>query len=95
VASAAEATALLAALIESDRAVWATALYAGLRLGELRALRVGNVGDGTIDVEATWDAMVGPVAPKSAAGVRRIPIPATLAMNLDAHMNALRRMHTP
>jgi integrase len=39
IASPAEAAALIEALPESDRALWATALYAGLRRGELLALR--------------------------------------------------------
>jgi hypothetical protein len=34
-----EATRLLAAVPEADRAVWATAMYAGLRRGEIMALR--------------------------------------------------------
>ncbi len=34
-----EAAALIAAVPASDQAIWATALYAGLRLGELKALR--------------------------------------------------------
>jgi integrase len=37
IARPAEAEALLGALPERDRAVWATALYAGLRRGELQA----------------------------------------------------------
>jgi integrase len=86
VAPAREAVALLAALSDEHRAVWATALYAGLRLGELRALRVGDVADGVVSVSSGWDAEVGPVAPKSAAGVRQVPIPATLATHLDAHL---------
>src|SRR5207302_3073756 len=43
VASVDEAEALFAALPESDRALWACAFYAGLRLGELRALRHEDV----------------------------------------------------
>ena len=43
IASPDEATALLAALPDEDRALWATALYAGLRRGELRALRWADV----------------------------------------------------
>ena len=39
IASPAEAADLLAALPDEDRAIWATAMYAGLRRGELRALR--------------------------------------------------------
>lgn len=39
IASPTEAAALIDALAERDRALWATALYAGLRRGELMALR--------------------------------------------------------
>ena len=39
IASPTEAAALIEALPERDRALWATALYAGLRRGELMALR--------------------------------------------------------
>ena len=35
-----QAAQLLVALPERDRPLWATALYAGLRRGELQALRV-------------------------------------------------------
>lgn len=47
-----EAARLLAAAPTQDRALWATALYAGLRYGELRALRWGAVdlAGGTIRV---------------------------------------------
>ena len=38
IASPAEAAQLIAALPQRDRAVWATAMYAGLRSGELQAL---------------------------------------------------------
>ena len=43
IASPEEAQQLLAALPERDRALWATALYAGLRRGELMALRWEDV----------------------------------------------------
>ncbi len=42
IASPHEAAALLTAL-ETDRALWATAMYAGLRLGDLMALTWENV----------------------------------------------------
>ena len=38
-----EAEALIAAIPTKDRATWATAMYAGLRLGELQALRVIDI----------------------------------------------------
>lgn len=79
IASPQEAAQLLDAL-EHDRALWATALYAGLRLGELRALRWTDVDltAGVIRVKRSWDARVGPVLPKSRAGVRTVPIPSVL-----------------
>lgn len=69
IASPAEAGALLAALPERDRALWATAMYAGLRRGELLALRWEDVDlpAGVIHVERSWDAKEGVVAPKSRA----------------------------
>jgi integrase len=75
-ADPAEAAALLSALEARDRPLWATALYAGLRLGELRALRWEDVdlGAGVIRVSRSWDARVGPIEPKSRAGTRRVPI---------------------
>jgi integrase len=72
-----QAAELLAALSDStalERAIWATAFYAGLRRGEQRALRVRNVDldAATIDVEHGWDAKEGQVDTKSRAGVRRV-----------------------
>jgi hypothetical protein len=43
IATPAEARCLIGALGQRDRAVWATAMYAGLRYGELRALQVRDV----------------------------------------------------
>jgi integrase len=56
-----EAQALLAVLAEGDRAIWATAFYAGLRRGELRALRdqAVDLEAGEIRVVAGWDAVEG------------------------------------
>jgi integrase len=80
-----EATQLLAALPVEDRAVWATALYAGLRRGELMALRWEsvNLASGIIRVERSWDMKVGPVATKSKKGKRKVPVPAVLRDFLD------------
>ena len=76
VARPGEARALLDALPEADRPPWATALYAGLRRGELRALRWGDIDfkAGLIRVERGWDPKEGPIAPKSHAGKRRVPL---------------------
>ncbi|HET6571925.1 MAG TPA: hypothetical protein VFG58_10615 [Solirubrobacterales bacterium] len=61
IASAAEATALLAALRPEDRPVWATAFYAGLRRGELQALRCCDLDfkANLIRVERGWDQEEG------------------------------------
>src|SRR5207244_11955509 len=82
-----EASALLEALAERDRALWASALYAGLRRGELQALRWQDVdfAEGVIRVERSWDERVGPVAPKSRAGRRRVPLSKALRASLAAH----------
>jgi integrase len=92
IASPAEAEALIAALPEHDRAIWATAMYAGLRLGELRALRSEHVDirGGVIRVEASWDPRVGPIPPKSRAGKRVVPIPGVLSAHLARHQLAHR-----
>lgn len=90
IASPEEAAALLAAL-PTDRAIWATAMYAGLRHGELRALRVEDIdlAAGVIRVERSWDPRVGPVEPKSRAGRRVVPIPTVLRSVLAEHLLAL------
>ena len=75
-----QAAALLAELDPEDRALWATALYAGLRRGELIALRWADIdlAAGVIDVQRGWDAKAGEIGPKSRAGRRRVPIPGAL-----------------
>ncbi|WP_169542086.1 tyrosine-type recombinase/integrase [Solirubrobacter soli] len=87
VADPVEAAALIAAL-DVDRALWATAMYAGLRRGELRALRWSDVDldKGVIHVRRGWDAVEGELDPKSRAGVRKVPIAAALRGHLvEAH----------
>jgi integrase len=81
------AAMLIAALPAEERALWATALYAGLRLGELRALRwdAVDLAGGTIEVRGSWDPKEGPIAPKSAAGRRKVPVPAALRDVLVEH----------
>jgi integrase len=82
-----EAEALLAALPEHDRALWATALYGGLRRGELQARRWNDVdlATGVIRVERAWDVQEGPIEPKSRAECRKVPIPAILRDYLVEH----------
>jgi integrase len=87
IASPIEANALLNALPQADRTVWAIAMFAGLRLGELRALREQDVdlSGGIIRVERSWDKAEGLVEPKSRAGRRTVPIVAALRVHLAAH----------
>jgi integrase len=82
-----EARALIAALPDGDRALWATALYAGLRRGELQALRWSDVDldAGLIRVERSFDQKAGPIEPKSRSGRRRVPLVGTLRAELLAH----------
>ena len=93
VADPTEAEALIAAAPERDRALWAMALYAGLRRGELQALRVSDVdlASGVIRVERGWDEKEGPIELKSAAGRRRVPIPVKLRDHLVEHKIATSR----
>jgi integrase len=88
IASAEEAAALLEALEPEDRPVWATAFYAGLRRGELQALRVFDVdlGASLIHVERGWDQDEGAIEPKSRSGRRRVPLLAILRDYLDEHL---------
>lgn len=74
------AARLLDALPMEDRPTWATALYAGLRYGELRALRWGAVDldGGTIRVRESWDPLEGSIAPKTRTSQRTTPIPSVL-----------------
>jgi integrase len=87
VARPGEARALIETLPQEDRAVWATALYAGLRRGELAALRWLDVDfeRGLIRVERSWDPKAGPVEPKSRSGRRRVPMARPLKAHLAAH----------
>lgn len=88
IATPEEAEVLLAALRANDRALWATALYAGLRRGELRALRVCDVdiGRSEIYIQRSWDDKRGPIEPKSAAGTRVVPMLGLLRDYLDEHL---------
>jgi integrase len=88
IASPREAHELLAALDADDCALWATAFYAGLRRGELMALRWEDVdlAAGLIRVERSYDPRAAEyIEPKSRAGKRRVPIAAALREYLIAH----------
>ena len=85
--SVVEGITLLKALPEADRALWSTALYAGLRAGELQALAWSNVDldAGVIRVRHGWDEVEGQIAPKSESGVRDVPLMAAARHYLVAH----------
>ena len=83
--SIAEARSLVAALSGRDKAIFMTALYAGLRLGELRALRWHHIDFEmkTLRVERSWDRFDGEISPKSQAGNRTIPLVRELSQTLS------------
>jgi integrase len=87
IASPAEAAQLIASLPPRDRAVWATAMYAGLRSGELQALtgELVDLDSNVIRVQWSWDPKEGRVAPKSRAGRRTVPVPTALRKHLLEH----------
>jgi integrase len=87
-ASPAEAAELLAPLDDDVRPIYASAFYAGLRRGELRALRVMDVdfAANVIDVSRSWDDKEGVIAPKSEKGTRKVPMPGVLRAILLEHV---------
>jgi integrase len=87
IADPTEAASLIAAVDADERALWATAFYAGLRRGELRALRWKHIDleARVIHVSRGWDAIEGEQDVKSAAGKRRVPILDPLVAALIAH----------
>src|SRR3954453_22632385 len=93
IAAPAEAAALLAALDQQDRARGATAMYAGLRRGELRALELSDIDldANVIRVQRSWDAVEGLIDPKSHAGRRTVPVPGVLRSALVEHLVSLDR----
>jgi integrase len=94
IASPAEATELIAALPARDRGLWATAMYAGLRRGELLALRWEDVdlAEGVIRVRRSYDPKAGLyLEPKTRAGRRNVPIASVLRGTLIEHRLATGR----
>jgi integrase len=70
------AAKLIAALPVEDQALWATAFYAGLRRGEIMALRWSEVElspGGVIRVEQAWDDKEGAIEPKFGSR-RKVPV---------------------
>ncbi len=90
IASPKECARLLQALSARDRPLWATAMYAGLRRGELMALRIEDIqlDRGVINVSRGWDILEGEITPKSGRE-RTVPIAAALHRHLAAHLLAL------
>jgi integrase len=87
IADPAEAAKLLEALSEVDLSVWATAMYSGLRRGELRALRASDVDlkAAIIYVRRGWDEVEGEIVTKGRRH-RRVPTPRVLVPILRAHL---------
>ncbi len=87
IAPPAECALLLAALTETDRPLWATMMYAGLRRGECQALRVEDIdlGAGVIHVRRGWDPVEGEIPTKSGKD-RRVPIAGALRAFLAEHL---------
>lgn len=81
------AAALLDAAAPGDRGVWGTAVYAGLRYGELRALRweAVDLAGGVVDVRESWDPRAGVITPKTRHSRRRVPVPRVLDEILREH----------
>jgi integrase len=88
IAAPEEAARLLAALPDDLRALYATAMYAGLRRGELRALRWSDIdlAKRQIRVQRGWDDIEAERDDvKSDAGRRTVPILEVLAGELADH----------
>ena len=97
VVSADVAVQMIDTLEKGDRALRATAFYAGLRNGELQALRIERIELfpegrwGLIHVLEGWDKMEGAQDPKSAAGTRTVPVCEQLYEILEDHLLRLGR----
>jgi integrase len=88
IATREEAARLIAALPLEDQAIWATAFYAGLRRGELQAIRRCDINLATclVSVKRGWDQYEGVIDAKSEAGERELPLLALLRDVLDEHL---------
>lgn len=81
------ARALVAVLDQPERAIWGLAFFAGLRRGEIQALRWDDVDldAGLVRVRRSWDPKAGVIAPKSKAGTRDVPVFRPLRVILAEH----------
>lgn len=88
IATSDEARRLIAALEERDQALWATAMYAGLRLGELLALQAEKIELALkrIRVDAGWDQYEGEIDPKTEKGKRTTVVIEILETLLVKHL---------
>jgi integrase len=83
-----EALRLIEALDEKDQALWETAMTAGLRHGELRALRVDDLdfANKRINVSRGWDQYEGEIDVKSAKGDRSTVVMTRLEQRLTEYL---------
>jgi len=88
VAPAGEAGRLIAALEPRDRATWATAMYAGLRRGELMALHRDalDLDARVIHVRFSYDPREREFQATKNRDHRKVPIPSNLATLLREHL---------
>lgn len=86
IVSAEEAEARLAVLDPVDAAIWSCAFFAGLRMGEIRALRHGDVGAQALRVRGGWDDREGPQKTKTMAGAREVPVIGRLRVVLESRL---------
>jgi integrase len=88
-----QARTLLAALPVAQVALWAVLFFAGLRIGEARALRWRNVDfeRNVIRIEHGWDEVEGEQDAKTDAGERIVPLIGELRAHLAAHKLATGR----
>jgi integrase len=88
IATSDEARRLIAALDIRDQALWGAAMYAGVRHGELRALRVENIqlAMKRIAIKKGWDQYAGEIDPKTEKGKRPTVIIGLLEALIEDHL---------
>ena len=79
---------LIDAAPDELRAFWALALFAGLRRGELRALRCSDldIKNGLVHVTRGWDDHEGEQPTKTERGERSVPLSGRVKKELAAHL---------